>query len=374
MTKKDVGTPRTLEEAARLAKNARIASSQRLTRERRKTQQCRVIDCKILSNKLSASQKEALTRVFIEAKWLYNHALASDDVFAYTPGKTVDVKTPQGMESREYVALGSQMKQSVVAGIRSSIKTLATLKKRGAKVGRLRFISDYTSLELKQYGTTYRIRGAKARIQNIPGWVRIRGAQQLEGMECANARLVKKIDGYHLLITCFEPKDPSQGVEFPGTVIGVDFGVKTAFTLSNGEKIDFVAGETERLKKLQRSLRKKKQGSNNYFKVQSLIDREYVRIVNRRDNAANKVVHSLMRCEAVIIQDENIAGWRHSKGYARGGRKIQAGILGRVKQKLMAHPRTIVIPRYAATTATCVCGAVTKHGLDARVFHCSECG
>ena len=370
-----VGSPRVLDDGVRKAKNEQIAESFKATKERRKRQTPRVVDLKIVTNKLTAHQREALERLFIEAKWVYNDAIGSDDIFAYqVPKKTVAVHTPEGVEQREFKVLGSQMKQSIVAGARSSIKTLASLKKQGKKVGSLKFKSEYTSINLKQAGTTYKIRGSKARVQNVPGWVRVRGVSQLEGTELANAKLVQRPDGFHLLVTSYRFTDeiPSQ-IKHEGAV-GVDFGVKTSFTLSTGEKFDIAVGETEHLKRLQRKLARQQQGSNNYKKTQDKISREYQHITNRRDDIANKLSHEILGYEQVFMQDENIAGWRSKRGYIRGGRKIQRSVLGRVKARLMANPRVTVLGKHVATTATCICGVRTKHTPDKRVFVCGSCG
>lgn len=370
-----VGSPRVLDDGVRKAKNEQIAESFKATKERRKRQTPRVVDLKIVTNKLTANQREALERLFIEAKWVYNDAIGSDDIFAYqVPKKTVAVHTPEGVEQREFKVLGSQMKQSIVAGARSSIKTLASLKKQGKKVGSLKFKSEYTSINLKQAGTTYKIRGSKARVQNVPGWVRVRGVSQLEGTELANAKLVRRPDGFHLLVTSYRFTDeiPSQ-IKHEG-VVGVDFGVKTSFTLSTGEKFDIAVGETEHLKRLQRKLARQQQGSNNYKKTQDKISREYQHITNRRDDIANKLSHEILGYEQVFMQDENIAGWRSKRGYIRGGRKIQRSVLGRVKARLMANPRVTVLGKHVATTATCICGVRMKHTPDKRVFVCDSCG
>lgn len=165
-----VGSPRALSDDVRKSKNEKIAASFKATKERRKRQTPRVVDLKIVTNKLSTTQREALERLFVEAKWVYNDAIGSDNIFEYqVPKKTVDVHTPDGVEQHEFKVLGAQMKQSIVAGARSSIRTLASLKKKGKKVGKLKFKSRYTSVDLKQAGTTYKIRGSKARVQNIPG-------------------------------------------------------------------------------------------------------------------------------------------------------------------------------------------------------------
>lgn len=363
-----------LKDDARATKNAKIAKTYRETKERRKTQTPDVVDLKIQTNKLSATQKESLIRVFLEAKWLYNAAVGSDDVFSYEiPKHTVPVVLPKETEQREFRVLGSQMKQSVVTGVKNSIRGLAKLKKNGKKVGKLRFTSKYTSIDLKQAGTTHKIRGSKVKVQNIPGWLRVRGVHRIGDGELANAKLVQRQDGYHVLVTVYRPKrtttPPVEGA------LGIDFGVKTALTLSTGEKINYRVGESERLKRLQRKRARQGKGSNNYRKTQSLIRREYAKTSNRRDDYANKLVHNLKQCEYIFIQDENLSGWRTQKSRARGGRKIQHGILGRVKAKLTKLPQTTMLDRYVPTTATCsACGKTTRHDVDKRLFVCSHCG
>lgn len=375
MTTKEVLAPRELTNESRAVKNARISQAQKETRERRKAQTCRVYELKLQTNKLSAKQDEALKMLFVEAKWLYNEALSQEDVFRYQPGKTVNVKVGDEYEERGYRYLGSQMKQSVVAGVQSSIKTLSTLKKKGKKVGALRYKSDYTSVDLKQFGTTYRLSGSKAKIQNVPGWVCVKGVHQLDGWELANAKLVKKPSGYYLKVTAFKDKNLVPDQYEKGTVVGVDMGVKTHLTLSDGSKINSLVGETDRLKRLQRKLSRQVKGSNNYEKTRSKIKREYEKMDHRKDDSANKIVHALLLNEVVVIQDENLASWKRKKrGFVKAGRKLQHSVLGRVKAKLVQHPRVIVLDRFVPTTKTCQCGQVMSLTLDDRVIVCEDCG
>ena len=53
-------------------KNRRIADSMRATYAKRDGQVCRVFQCKIQRNKLTARQKEELKMLFVEGKWCYN--------------------------------------------------------------------------------------------------------------------------------------------------------------------------------------------------------------------------------------------------------------------------------------------------------------
>ena len=379
MTVKFVGNKRNLSEETRLAKNKAISEAQRATRLKRKNQICKVRDIKIVDNKLSALQRETLERIFLEAKWLRNDCIASG-IDGYKPSSTVSVKLPDNtFEIRNYKALGSQMKQSIVTQVKRDNKNLQALRKKKPNIAKqLRFSSSVNSVDLVQFGMTYRFvndRKTKMKIQNIPKHVRVRGAEQIKDGECANAKLVKRADGYHILITCFYDKKTHKDVYKHDTIIGIDMGLKASITLSNGDKLDVSIGETERLKRLQKKAAKQKKNSNNQKRTYRLIQKEYLAISNKRQEAANQIVHKILQNETVCMQDENITSWKKKKGCVRGGKTVQRSILGRVKAKLIHHDRVIVLKRNQPTTAYCnICGNKTKHTPDKRMFTCNSCG
>ena len=68
--------------------------------------------------------------------------------------KSVFVKVDDTYEQRDLKYLGSQIKQSIIKPIKSEIKGLSSHKKRGDKVGKLKFKSYCNSVNLKQYGNT----------------------------------------------------------------------------------------------------------------------------------------------------------------------------------------------------------------------------
>jgi len=342
----------------------------RATRQRRQSQVCRVFQVKLQSNSLSTQQRNALKMLFVEAKWIYNDAL-SHGITDYEPGKTVTVRNRDGMfEERPLTVIGAQMKQSVISEMHASLRSLSSHKKAGRKVGALKYISHYTSVNLKQYGNTYKIQGNRVRVQNIQGWLKARGLHQLEGWELANAKLVSKPDGYYLHVTAFKDKSATKDDFIPGTRVGVDMGLTTHVTLSDGTKISATVRETDRLKRLQRKLSKQVKGSNNYARTRTLLQREQQRNTNRRNDIANKVTHDILLNEQVFMQDENLASWRKSFG----GAKQHGSILGRVKAKLIHHERVVVLRKNAPTTKMCVCGRRNAHSLKERTYTCSSCG
>lgn len=370
--------PKTMSDEVRLAKNARIREAGMATRDRRASMDCRVRDLKIVTNRLSGLQKEALRAIFLESKWLRNAALAAerfDIAYLKELNGAVTVMTPVGVESRELKWLGSQMRQAAIAQLQRDLKALSASKTRGRKVGRLRFTREVNSIDLQQFKMTYDVdfeRG-RARIQNIPGRLVVRGLAQLkaEGVELANAKLVRRADGYHLLVTTYEPRTATvRGNE----EIGVDFGVKTSFTLSDGSKVNAVIEEGERLKRLQRKLSRQIKGSSGHSKTRALIRREYLRLDNRKDELANQFVHSLSSKGTVYFQDELISSWKRRGSGSRGSRKIHHGVLGRVKTRLKSLPDSVMLPSWVATTAWCPqCGEKNPQELGNRIYECG-CG
>jgi putative transposase len=360
-------------EQQRLEKNNSIKLAMQATHTKRKNQVCSVYKVKIQENKLSKLQKEQLKMMFIEAKWLINSVLnSSEKIWNYdTKSNKVQVRNKNlEFETREIKYLGSQMKQSVVSEMLASIKTLSTLKKKGKKIGKLKFRSECKSLDLKQYGTTYKIKSSKRmKIQNISGLVPVNGLDQLtEDLELANAKILNTPMGYYLAITTYKKKETEEKKYLEE--IGIDMGCMTAITCSDGEKIHAFIEETEKLKLLQRKLERQKKGSNNRNKTRKLLQKEYQYLSNQKNDLANKIVARLLEHEKIYMQDEQLSNWKKN-GH---GKAIQHSILGRVKAKLVKNPRVIVLSKWEPTTKLCiVCGNEVELKQSDRTFKCS-CG
>lgn len=89
------------------------------------------------------------------------------------------------------------MKQSIVDSVKQNIFNLSKAKKKGLKVGKLRFKKECNEINLKQFGHTYSIRGKnKIRIEKI-GVLVVNELEQvnLDEVEFANAKLIQKPSG-----------------------------------------------------------------------------------------------------------------------------------------------------------------------------------
>lgn len=355
-----------------LTKNEQISKSISETRKRHKNMCAKTYTCKIQKSKLKKSQVEALNLIFLEQKWFYNYVLnfiEDNDILDFdTKQKTITHKDKDGNDVEVTLKhLSAQSRQSTITRMLANMKTLKTLKVNGVqKPGRLRFKSEVNIVDFKQFGIGHKIiNDHKIKLAGIPKHLRVNGLDQLKG-EITNARLIKKGDDFYVQYCTFEEKEEIKRQNS----IGIDFGCQTTLTFSDGKKIDVKVKETERLRRLQRKLARQKRGSHSYIKTKNLIAKEHQKIVNRKNDKANKIVHNLKSFETVVIQDEQLKSWHktHSKA-------VQYSILGRVKAKLIQMDNVVVLNRFVPTTKFCSnCGKIHDEMTQKdREFRCS-CG
>lgn len=366
-------------DVARLAKNARIKATGQQTRQRRQTQTAKTYELKIVSNKLTRKQQKTLEQMFLQAKWFYNDVIAHLENNALndydTEVKSVKVRMGSKsdvFEKRELNVLSSKMKQGLVEQIGNSLSALKTLKAQGHKVGRLQYTKEVTSLPLNQYGNTHKLveQSSKIRIVKL-GKVRVRGLHRIpQDAEISVANLIRKADGYYVHLTVYVPLTIDISWESRDD-IGLDFNIGDTLVTSDGRKFKVRFETTSRLRGLQKKLSRQKRGSRNCAKTCQAIRREYQKLSNKKDDTANKIVRELLDSSGLIyMQDEMIRNWQSGLF----GKQIQVSILGRLKSKLVSHPRVCVIDRSCTTTQLCPkCGSLNKHSLSQRVYHC-PCG
>ena len=324
--------------------------------------------------------------LFVEAKRFYNHILnlrkEGTDIFKL---KTKDIQKVQILDKDrnksdyELQYLGSSEKQAILSRLGANFKTCLELLKSGKQSNfEFRFKSEYNNIPLKQYGITHRFdkkNPTRIAVQGIFRKLTVKGTKQIPfelNPDFANANLLKKPDGYYILLTTFIDKDKLPKKTSNGKELGIDFGCTDTLTFSDGQKANIQIEESERLKKLQTKLnRHQKTRSNNRNKTINKIRREYQKISNKKKDRVNQICSRLKNYDLVVIQDEQLKNWhkeRHSK-------KVQHSCMGMIKSKLQSYPNVVVLDRFIPTTKFCSkCGK--KHDemkLWDRTFKC-ECG
>jgi transposase len=356
------------------SKNEQIKKTRSQTREKRKNQICKTFEVKIDESKLNKVQLETLRMYFIEAKWIYNNILRSVDIFNYDDKTTIITKLNKDRQEEKVVLkyLTPTLKQTIVQKTQQNISALSKSKKNGNKVGRLKFKSEYNSIELRQYFCTHKIIDKnRIKIIGIKKPIFVRGLQQIpQDVEFANAKLLKKPDGFYIKITTYIEKETKQQTKKDS--IGIDFGIKHNLTTSEGQVFDVLIAESERLKCLQRKFSRQKKGSNNWNRTRNLIKIEYQKISNKKLDRTNKIVHELTsNYHNIFIQDENLRGWK--KWF---GKQVQHSCMGLIKIKLTSKSNTYILDQFEPTTKLCHnCGHIHKEiTLNDRTFKCPNCG
>lgn len=342
----------------------------------------RTYTLKLYPNK---SQTQKLNEYFYEAKILYNYLLSCSDVFAVHSWKIKHVWKFDRDRNKIKVELKSipvLVRQQVHQQIKDSISSLKELKAKGFKVGHLKYKSEISTINLDNQ--CYKVKGKhKIRIVGFrKSCIKCRGLNQFDEsvIKFRNAHLMKKCNSFFLKI-CISKIIPNH--ESTRNVIGIDFGIKDNFTLSDGRKLNCKVGETVRLKKLQRKFARSKRingknfRTNNQQKLLNKIHKEYQKMSNQKNDFINKFLHDLdINYDTIVFQDEQLKGWKNLKGNRN---TIQHSCLGILKRKLIERAkeqpdRYIMHSRWLPTTQYCPrCHKKNKHNLDERTYNCS-CG
>lgn len=362
-----------------IEKNIKIKETYAATMLKRTSQICRVFTCKVQYNHLNKQQRQQLKMMFVEAKWLYNYILNlsqdnNNDIFKL---KYTDLNNITHLDKDKNIVnvslqyLSSQMKQSVLDGIFSNIRGLAKARETGLKIGKLNFISEYTSINLKQANVSYKIISKnRIKIQGIKKPLRVNGLEQilsLSDYDLANAKLINKYGDYYMAITVYTHKENKDKLT---EIIGIDLGCQTSVTLSDGRKFNCRVEESEYCKNLRRKISRCKKGSNNRYRLKKKYRKANAKSINRKNDFARQLNH-ILKNYIVVMQDEQLQQWSRY----RHGKSIQQGILGRIKSLLKNNENTIVLSKWFPSTKLCsCCGEKVEMKLHERVFVCPKCG
>ena len=343
------------------------------TRLRHSGMSCAVYEVKIDESHLSKLKKQYLSKVFVEAKWLYNHMLSQEDVFTFnTKVKTVTVlNKDKEPEERKLEVISSQMKQSLYVRLKENIINLSKAKVKGGRVGKLDYKSKVCSIPLVQYGITYKLVDENhISVQGVKKPFKVIGINQIPyDAEFSNATLVKRNNDYYIMITCFLPKKKRIKT---GKDVGLDFGVKDNITTSDDDTFNINLPTSRQTKRLQRKLRKKIKFSSNWRKQQIKIADSYDETKRKRKDARNKIVsHLVKEYDRVCFQDENIHEWQAGLFGKQVSRSAMGGIISDLKRK---SETPIVVDKWFPSTKLCPqCGEKNDIPLSERVYRC-VCG
>ena len=365
-----------------------ISNSLKATKERRKNQSIKVIELKVNCHHTSKEDFEKIYDIFKQCKYVYNDMLSfgeieNNDIFSYeyNDHKTIIRFDKDRNKIEEKLDLNSVYHRGMVKQVKTNISNLSKAKKKGHKVGRLRYVSEINSVSI----ITGFIKIKDKNHIGIPSFKNlcVYGLEQLNGLtdyEIADGKLVNRPSGIYVLLTVCINKKEKISKQKTNKSVGLDFGTRKDIATSDGEIFDCNVQENEYLKFLQEQLHRKVKGSKRYYRLRNQILKEYEHLCNKKTDMSNKLISHLKKdYDMIYFQDENIKSWKKKKRHNKKlslGKQIQSSFLGRVKTKLKElekEDKAFMISKWVPTTKFCQkCGSLNDIG-DNETYSC-PCG
>ncbi len=164
--------------------------------------------------------------------------------------------------------------------------------------------------------------------------------------------------------------------------IGIDLGVKDFVITSDGEvfnNLHFKKSESNKIKRLQKQLSRKENGSNNRNKTRIKLAKIYKRITDKKQYYLHQVSNTLINENQVIVmEDLNVSGMLRNHKLAGSIQEMSFYEFKRMLEyKANWYGRKLVfVDRFYPSSKTCNhCGYVNKKlKLSDRQWVCPDCG
>ena len=218
------------------------------------------------------------------------------------------------------------------------------------------------------------------------GWIKTRVDRTFEGK--IKTCTVKQVpSGKYFISILFE-----DGTELPNklpieekTAVGIDLGLKTFATLSNGfvyERMRIIKKEEKQLVKLQKKLSRKIKGSRNREKARVRVAKQHERIANIRKDYLHKISTSIVnenQVNTICLETLNISGMMKNHRLAKALIDVS---LYSFKQMLeykaeRLGKNILYIGQFEPSSQLChVCGYKNSEvkNLNIREWTCPNCG
>jgi putative transposase len=166
------------------------------------------------------------------------------------------------------------------------------------------------------------------------------------------------------------------------TEVGIDVGIKTLATTSDGEKLENprpLVRREKRLKRLQRRLSRKVKGGNNRMKARLEVARLHAKISDTRRDALQKFTTKIIReNQAIFVEGLNVVGMAKNHNLAKHIADAAFGeIFRELKYKAEWYGRTYLpLDRFFPSSKLCSsCGHLLDElPLSVREWDCPACG
>ncbi len=333
------------------------------------------------------AQEAALERLLDLTRELYNAAL-EERREAWRKGKSLTVYDQMRLLGEvktvrpEYQGVYAQVLQETLERLDKAFQGFFLRVKRGEKAGYPRFRGRgwWNSFTFPQVcrsggwvGPGKPLGNGKVKVPGV-GHVRIKQHRPLEGVP-KTFTLKRSAGEWYAIYTCEvlpQPLPPSE------EAVGIDLGLTHFVATSDGETVapprTYRKAEA-RLAAIQRSLSRKKRGSNRRRQARRRVAKLHRKIANQRKDFHHKIARRLVNKYGTIVHEDlntsGLARSRLSKSVLDAG---WAQFLRILSAKAASAGRRVIAVKPHNTSQICPqCGLTRKKELSERIHAC-ECG
>jgi len=330
------------------------------------------------------SQRTAMEKTLDLCRWTYNQTLAYRKNAFEQEGKSVSKYETHNLlpawkeEKPELNEVFSQVLQNVQERVDLGLKAFFRRVKAGENPGYPRFRGRnwYDSFTYPQKG--FKLDSGKLHLSKI-GDIKIKLHRQIDG-NIKRLTIRRAATGKWFAAFSVELEDQPKPPWKDGSLVGIDVGLSSFATLSNGEKIAnprFFREEEQELARVQRKLSKAPKGSLDRRVALKVVARVHERIANKRYEFAHQVSRDLVdRFGLIAFEDLNITNMLQNHNLAKSISDVAWNMLVTLTSYKAENAGSIVVlvdPRN--TSKMCSrCGIIVEKTLADRVHNCSQCG
>jgi putative transposase len=334
------------------------------------------------------------TAQFVQNKclrlWKDGEKVGKYDISKYTTSLRQEFEWCGKLNSTAVQAAGerawsaiSRFYENVKKGLKP-VQVNATGRRASARnLGYPRFKKNCRSVEYKHSG--WKLDGLSKRITFTDGFgigtLKLKGTYDLALYPLnliKRVRLLKRSDGYYVQFAI--SVDRSEEREPTGKAIGLDVGLESFYTDSEGKKAEnprFLRKAEKRLKLLGRRSSRKKKGSNNRKKANNRLARKHLKVSRQRKaHAIEKARDVMMSNDFVAYEDLRIANMVKSRSLAKSindASWYQFRVWLEYYGKVLGKATVAVAPQW--TSQNCSnCGERVQKALSNRTHSCPKCG
>ena len=285
---------------------------------------------------------------------------------------------------------GQNSKESYSMGLRSLAQGFSNWSKsrkgqrKGKRVGFPKFKSKNTTMRFA-YSTDFTAPSAGdpyglklPRIGRVHCMENVR--ERVNGAHVVRVSVSRLAGRWYASLTV--EREPIANTATKGGAVGIDLGVKSLATLSDGTVVEnprYLRKAEKKLKRAQQALSRKTKGSNRRTKARAKVAHLHARVANQRSDAMHKLTTRLAReYSDISIEDLNVSGMVKNHHLAKS---VSDAAFGEFRRQLeyktaRSGARLHVVDRWYRSSKTCSkCGSVkAKLSLSERTYTCEDCG